>query len=66
MLTYLFQLERVRQLNALDAELYDFATQILQERFELLKDGDPDFSERWQRIIQPHKSLNATAVSPVD
>nr|CAG4651351.1 EOG090X0E58 [Simocephalus serrulatus]SVE94514.1 EOG090X0E58 [Simocephalus serrulatus] len=50
------QIERIRQLNSLDAELLDFARQLLQKRFELLKGKDPNFRQHWLRIVHPSKS----------
>nr|CAG4647425.1 EOG090X0E58 [Megafenestra aurita]SVE92667.1 EOG090X0E58 [Megafenestra aurita] len=50
------QIEQVRQLNSLDAELLDFARKLLQERFELLKRRDPYFRQHWLRVVRPFKS----------
>ena len=49
-------MERVRQLNSLDMELLEFARQLLQERFELLKRRDPYFRQNWLRVVRPFKS----------
>nr|CAG4642064.1 EOG090X0E58 [Eurycercus lamellatus] len=49
------QLERVRQLNSLDAELYDYGRQLLQDRFERLKRQDHHFEHHWLRIVNPLK-----------
>lgn len=52
----ILQIEQVRQLNSLDAELLDFARKLLQERFELLKRRDPYFRQHWLRVVRPFKS----------
>lgn len=42
------QLQRVRQLNHLDMELYDYAKQLMHTRLERLKQQDPDFQSHYQ------------------
>lgn len=38
------------RLNALDLELYEFAKQLLFERFEQLKAKDPNFEEHFSHL----------------
>nr|CAG4638753.1 EOG090X0E58 [Cyclestheria hislopi] len=45
------QLERIKQLNSLDLELYEFAAQLLERRFEKLKKRDHYFDEHWDDIV---------------
>jgi heparan sulfate 6-O-sulfotransferase HS6ST1 len=44
------QLERVRQLNALDLELYSFARKLMYQRFVRLKSRDKEFTERFSHL----------------
>lgn len=44
------QQQKVRQLNALDIELYDFAKKLLFQRFERLKTKDVNFEERFNNL----------------
>ncbi len=44
------ELETVRQVNALDLELYAFAEQLLHNRFNELKVKDPDFKEHYTSL----------------
>nr|CAG4641227.1 EOG090X0E58 [Eulimnadia texana] len=45
------QQKRVKELNRLDIELYQFAVDLLNQRFEILKSRDGDFPHHWNRII---------------
>uniref|UniRef100_A0A8D8RRX7 Heparan-sulfate 6-O-sulfotransferase n=1 Tax=Cacopsylla melanoneura TaxID=428564 RepID=A0A8D8RRX7_9HEMI len=47
------QLNKIRQLNALDMELYEFARSLLMRRFEKLKAKDPNFEHRWSKLGTP-------------
>ncbi|GAB6033066.1 Heparan sulfate 6-o-sulfotransferase [Chamberlinius hualienensis] len=47
------QLEEVKRLNHLDIQLYEYARQLLDERFEQQKKSDPHFAERYQMLSQP-------------
>lgn len=44
------QLERVQHLNRLDLELYDFAKNLMFQRFHRLRDRDPHFVQRFQHL----------------
>lgn len=44
------QLEKVRRLNALDIELYEFARVLMYQRFNKLKAKDPQFEERFAHL----------------
>lgn len=44
------QLERIRQLNNLDVELYAYASSLLDQRFQQIKQGDPYFDQHWDRL----------------
>lgn len=41
---------RVKELNALDIELYEFAKKLLFQRFEKLKAKDVNFDERFNHL----------------
>ncbi|KAL1449919.1 hypothetical protein WDU94_002389 [Cyamophila willieti] len=47
------QLNKIKQLNALDMELYEFARSLLMRRFEKLKVKDPNFEHRWTKLGTP-------------
>nr|CAG4635084.1 EOG090X0E58 [Alona affinis] len=59
------QLERVKQLNSLDAELYEYARQLLHDRFELLKRQDRQFERHWLRILR-HRLKSTVANNGTD
>ncbi|KAF6204163.1 hypothetical protein GE061_002503 [Apolygus lucorum] len=44
------QLRKIRELNALDLELYEFARTLMYKRFNKLKSRDPQFSERFANL----------------
>lgn len=44
------QKSKITQLNALDIELYEFAKQLLFQRFERLKAKDVHFEERFNHL----------------
>ena len=44
------QLESVRRLNKLDLELYEFAKNVVFQRFRHLRDRDPHFVQRFQHL----------------
>lgn len=44
------QKSTIRQLNALDSELYEFAKQLLFKRFEKLKAKDVHFEQRFNHL----------------
>ena len=44
------QLEEVRRRNQLDLELYEYAQQLLQERFERVRDSDPQFRKHMDSL----------------
>ncbi|GBP90218.1 Heparan-sulfate 6-O-sulfotransferase 2 [Eumeta japonica] len=44
------QVARVRTLNSLDLELYQFAKHLMFKRFEALKNRDSDFEYRWRHL----------------
>lgn len=39
---------KVRELNRLDIELYEFANELLMKRFKLLKESDSHFKDHFQ------------------
>lgn len=43
-------LERIRELNRLDVELYEYAHSLLRHRFETLKAQDPHFDEHYENM----------------
>ena len=43
-------LEKIRNLNHLDLELYKFATILLKERFDLMKESDESFEEHIDEV----------------
>ncbi|KAK4301854.1 hypothetical protein Pmani_026029 [Petrolisthes manimaculis] len=43
-------LERIRDLNRLDVELYEYAHRLLRYRFEMLKAQDPHFEEHYENM----------------
>lgn len=43
-------LERIRELNRLDVELYEYAHGLLRKRFEMLKTQDPHFEEHYENM----------------
>lgn len=51
------QAAKVAELNALDVELYDFAKQLMFERFRKLRSRDGNFSARFQHLGEiPYKN----------
>lgn len=44
------QRRKIEQLNALDIELYEFAKELLFQRFEKLKAKDVNFEERFNNL----------------
>lgn len=44
------QLERIRNLNKLDLELYEYARVLLQLRFDVTKANDPDYEEHFNNL----------------
>ncbi|XP_025192387.1 heparan-sulfate 6-O-sulfotransferase 2 [Melanaphis sacchari] len=46
------ELEKVKKINALDIELYNFAKHYLFRRFEKLRAKNPNFKERWAHLGQ--------------
>nr|CAG4650507.1 EOG090X0E58 [Sida crystallina] len=56
-------LERIRQLNHLDVELYSFAQQLLGARFQQLKVRDPDFHQHWNNIINRPSNASSDSFS---
>ncbi|CAG9107465.1 unnamed protein product [Plutella xylostella] len=44
------QVARIRRLNSLDLELYEFARDLMFRRFEALKKRDSDFEYRWRHL----------------
>ena len=57
------QLEHIKELNSLDAELYAFSHQLLVERFNRLKSRDPFFQQHWMNIIHPNDT-SSVVVEP--
>jgi len=53
-------LELVRKLNYLDLELYNYAGELLNERFEKMKRKDPDFNTHFSRIKPIKLDLDET------
>lgn len=51
-------LEKLRQLNYLDVELYDFATKLLHERFEKIKQIDKNFDYNFNNLGTIHFAKN--------
>lgn len=43
-------LQRIRELNHLDMELYEYAVQLMSERFTEMRSSDPQFEEHFQRL----------------
>jgi hypothetical protein len=43
-------LRRIREMNHLDIKLYEHALDLLKQRFETVKNSDPDFSYRFHQI----------------
>ena len=43
-------IEKIRNLNHLDLELYKFATILLKERFDLMKESDESFEEHINEV----------------
>ena len=43
-------IEKIRNLNHLDLELYKFATILLKERFDLMKESDESFEEHIDEV----------------
>ena len=52
------QLEHIRQLNHLDVELYNYAHQLLEQRYERFKARDPHFEQHLSNIL--NRSINNT------
>jgi len=50
-------LDKISQLNRLDEELYQFATQLLQSRFDHMKTSDTFFKEHMARLENAQKVL---------
>ena len=45
-------LDRIKQLNSLDIELYEFAKSVLNQRMEMMKREDPGFQEHFNSMGQ--------------
>ena len=43
-------LQRIRRLNHLDVQLYEFAVRLLTERFNQMRDSDPQFEQHFDRL----------------
>lgn len=43
-------LQRIRQLNHLDVQLYEYAVQLMTERFDQMRDSDPLFHQHYDRL----------------
>ena len=43
-------LQRIRELNHLDAQLYDYAVQLMTERFDQMRNSDPHFHQHFDRM----------------
>nr|XP_018909230.1 PREDICTED: heparan-sulfate 6-O-sulfotransferase 1-B [Bemisia tabaci] len=51
------QIEKIRRLNSLDIELYEFAKSLMFSRFNKLQMRDPQFEERWNHLGElPNKT----------
>lgn len=54
------QQRKVRELNALDTELYEFAKTLLFQRFQRLKTKDTNFDERFNNLGNLASKTGAT------
>ncbi|XP_034938325.1 heparan-sulfate 6-O-sulfotransferase 1 [Chelonus insularis] len=54
------KLEQVRKLNHLDLQLYDFAKDLVFQRFRRLRDRDPYFIQRFQHLGELPSRQSAT------
>lgn len=51
---------QIRQLNHLDVQLYEFATNLLKHRFQLLKMKDPHFEENFKNLGKKKNRADTT------